>query len=606
MFERLRPGHPRLMALDEDIERTRKMVEQDVRMRALRDRLHDAGVRMLEEPLIEHKLVGRGGYADRSLDKVWVLLDESRLCVERIYTLATLYRLEGDERFARRGCEEMRAVAAFPDWNPAHFLDTAEMTHALGIGYDWLYDCMDSECRTAVRQAIATKGLEAGIEAYREEHPFATRGTNWNQVCNGGLSIGALAIADEEPELAEHILARALASIPRAMETYAPDGGWDEGSMYWHYGTRYLVYFLQALDTALGDDFGLLGMPGFDRSGDFRMHSIGPLGKTFNYSDGAEEAGGAPEMFWLARKFDKPHYAWHQRQWVDDAHIDHRGRPCNEAMVANDLLWFNPDGEEPADLPLDALFRRIEVAFFRSAWEDGDALFVGFKGGEGGVSHGHMDLGSFVLDALGCRWAIDLGMEEYEIRDFLLQTGQVEERWEIYRLGTESHNTLVIDDTYQNPTARTTIVRFASTPQKAFAITNLTEAYPTARRVWRGMALLERKQVLVQDEVNLNAAADVVWGMLTGAQVEIQGSVATLTQGEVCLQARILEPQGVSFEVLDCNPPEPQRQQPDIHKLALRLPQAEKARIAVLLTPYRKGCEFSQAGPELKPLILWK
>jgi hypothetical protein len=34
----------------------------------------------------------------------------------------------------------MLAAAAFSDWNPSHFLDVAEMTAALAIGYDWLYE----------------------------------------------------------------------------------------------------------------------------------------------------------------------------------------------------------------------------------------------------------------------------------------------------------------------------------------------------------------------------------------------------------------------------------------------------------------------------------
>ena len=590
MLENLRSGHPRLLALEEDLARVRALVEEDERARALRDRLHAAAARILDEPAIDFKLVGRGGYADRSLDKVWVLLPVSRLCVERIYTLALIYRLEGDERFARRAAEEMRAAAAFPDWNPPHFLDTAEMTHALGIGYDWLYHCLDGETRSSVRRAIASKGLAEGVAAYREEHHFAMRGTNWNQVCNGGLAIGALAVADEEPELAEQVLARALASIRRAMETYAPDGGWDEGCLYWHYGTRYLVYLLQSLETALGDDFGLAGMPGLDRSGDFRIHMIGPLGKTFNYGDGYEEGCGAPEMFWLARRFHKPHYALHQLQWIGDPHLDPKDRPTNEGALAQDLLWLEAKGGEAPEMPLDAR----------------NALFVGFKGGEGGVSHGHMDLGSFVLDALGWRWALDLGMEEYEIRDFLLQSGRVKERWEIYRLGTRSHNTLVIGNTFQNPSARTTILRFASTPRDAFAIADLTEAYPAARRVWRGIALLQRSQVLVQDEVHMEAPADVQWGMLTEAEIETKGGEATLFQGGARLHARIVEPEGACFEVEGCDPPEPQKQQPGVRRLALRLDQMKRGRIVILLTPYREGEAVPGTVPEVAPLMLWR
>ena len=40
---------------------------------------------------------------------------------------------------------------------------------------------------------------------------------------------------------------------------------------------------------------------------------------------------------------------------------------------------------------------------------DAEALFIGFKAGDNRVNHSHLDLGTFVLDALGQRWAIDLG-----------------------------------------------------------------------------------------------------------------------------------------------------------------------------------------------------
>ena len=82
---------------------------------------------MIEDPPVVHRLIGPR------------LLDQSRAALRRISTLAGLYRLDGDHRKADRARLEMLAAAAFPDWNPSHFLDVAEMTNALAIGYDWLY-----------------------------------------------------------------------------------------------------------------------------------------------------------------------------------------------------------------------------------------------------------------------------------------------------------------------------------------------------------------------------------------------------------------------------------------------------------------------------------
>ena len=41
------------------------------------------------------------------------------------------------------------------------------------------------------------------------------------------------------------------------------DGGWDEGPGYWAYATQYNIFYLSALQTALGTDFGFDKQPGF-------------------------------------------------------------------------------------------------------------------------------------------------------------------------------------------------------------------------------------------------------------------------------------------------------------------------------------------------------
>ena len=53
----------------------------------------------------------------------------------------------------------MLQAASFPDWNPQHFLDVGEMTMALAIGYDWLYDSLQPDTRRVVREAIIEKDL---------------------------------------------------------------------------------------------------------------------------------------------------------------------------------------------------------------------------------------------------------------------------------------------------------------------------------------------------------------------------------------------------------------------------------------------------------------
>ncbi|MFZ2640381.1 MAG: heparinase II/III family protein [Verrucomicrobiia bacterium] len=572
----LRREHPRLLVLDADFARVREAIKSEGTARQWHERLLRDAEKMLKEEPIERKLIGPR------------LLDKSRTALRRVSTLAGLYRLGGDKRFAERARKEMLAAAAFQDWNPRHFLDVAEMTCALAIGYDWLFDFLSAADRTTIRTAIIEKGLKQSFSIRGKQHWWAKCEHNWNQVCNGGMTVGALAIADEEPALAGQIIANGRASIVLAMKTFAPDGGWPEGPGYWSYATSYNVFYLAALETALGTDFGFKKMAGFAETGSFRIHFTSPIGSTFNYADAGEKTGTAPQMFWMARAMNQPIYAGHEQGMAD-----------NHPNIFH-LLWLDNRGRVPQDddLPRATVYRGVDVAFLRSAWGDPNAIFVGFKGGDNKANHSHLDLGSFVLDALGVRWALDLGGDDYNLPGYFGRN-----RWTYYRLRTESHNTLTLDGENQDPHSAAPIVAFGSTPQRSFAVADMTAAYkPKATRAYRGIALLDRKRVLVQDELETSQPVEVVWNFLTKAKIETDAGCATLTQGRAKLEVRILSPAGARFEVISSNPPPPQHQQPNVHNLTIRLPaKTTQTRIAVLLTP----SGTTEAVPKLESLQTW-
>jgi hypothetical protein len=578
LTRKLREGHPRLFLTPESLEQLRQAVQADPAMKDLFGKLRAQADRVLNEPPVEHVLVGPR------------LLDKSRRCLDRVATLALVYRLGGEEKYAARALKEMEAAAAFPDWNPSHFLDTAEMSCAFGIGYDWLYAYMNEAQRAAVRKALIEKGLTPGLECYRgtARYGWWTKAHhNWSQVCNGGLAVGALAIADEEPALGWEILDAGLKAVRPAMANFGPDGSWNEGPGYWGYTLQYTSYYLAALQSALGSMADLEKSPGLSEAGLFRIAFIGPTGKTFNFADAGDGAGSAPSMFWLARTFSKPVGAWHQRQ----------------AMRASafDLVWFSPEGQGPAatGLPLNRFFQRDNIVFLRSAWEDPAALWAGFKGGDNTANHSHLDLGSFVLDALGERWAVDLGSDDYNMPGYF-----GEKRWTYYRLMTESHNTLLIDGRNQPPKAKAEIVAFASAGGDGRAVADLSQAYPMCRSVLRGMVMLGGKRVLIHDEVEADAPVEVLWGMVTRAKVTLTGAEAVLEQKGKRVTLAILSPPGAKFDAISANPPAPQKQQPDASKLVVRLPEKTKSvRVVVCVMP--EGAGPAPDAAAVKPLRQW-
>jgi hypothetical protein len=61
--------------------------------------------------------------------------------------------------------------------------------------------------------------------------------------------------------------------------------------------------------------------------------------------------------------------------------------------------------------------RDAGLAMLRTSWEDPEAIFVGIKAGQdrNGRGHTHLGLGSFILEAGGARWALDLGRDDYNL-----------------------------------------------------------------------------------------------------------------------------------------------------------------------------------------------
>ena len=586
VFKNLHRAHPRLFFHGDDLPGLRDAVRNDPLLRQWYPKFRQNALRILDDKPVQHVLIGPR------------LLDKSRTALNRIAACSLVYLVDGDKRFAERAKLEMRTVIAFPDWNPSHFLDTAEMSNAVGIGYDWLHDYLSPDERKAIREGLIRLGLSRALPIYEKNSGWSRVGHNWNQVCNGGITVGALAIADEEPALAAQIVEASRKSIPIAMKAFAPDGGFPEGPGYWGYATIYNMYYLAAIESALGTDFGLNALPGFEQTGLHRIHFIGPVGQTFNYADAGSGAGSAPQMLYLSRIFRQPVLARHE--------IGRTDTPSTFHIVWYYHLLRSPLGasiDKPQsaieNLPLDAIYRGVDVAYFRSAWNDPRALYVGIKGGDNRANHSHLDLGSFVLDALGHRWAVDLGADDYNLPGYFGK-----DRWTYYRLRTESHNTLTLDGENQSPDGKAPIIAFNSAADRSHAVIDLTHGYRNqASRVQRGLAMLARRHVLIQDELEATRPVDVRWNFLTTAKIRLEGQLATLTQDQDAITVRILEPADARFQIVSANPPKPQRQQPNVSNLTIQLPaKTASTRIAVLISPAGAG----QPKTEIRPLADWE
>jgi hypothetical protein len=255
------------------------------------------------------------------------------------------------------------------------------------------------------------------------------------------------------------------------------------------------------------------------------------------------------------------------------------------------------------------------VTVHRSSWDDPMHTFIGVKAGSPSDNHGNMDIGSFVLDADGVRWAMDLGAEGYhgiESRGMnLWSSSQDSDRWKIFRQQNLSHNTLVIDGNLQHAAGSGKILGFSENPEFPFTLIDMSAVYPDqAETVHRGVALLPSREVLVQDELKgLKPGSIVRWGMITpGTPGQPGSSKMFLTREGRRLTLSILIPGTSNWSVIDTEKPRNEWDSPNpgtvMAAFEAEAPATGEIKLVVLLTP---GSVTNSVAEEfrIRPLAEW-
>ena len=469
------------------------------------------------------------------------LLAVSRENLRRIFILSYAYRMTGQEKYLVRAEQEMLKAASFSDWNPSHFLDVGEMTMALGVGYDWLYPALSEASRRTIREAIVEKGFKPSYDtAYNW---FVDAEHNWNQVCNGGLAFGAIAVAESEPEWAQKIIDRAIDKVRLPMRHYAPDGAYPEGPGYWGYGTLFNVLLIGGLESTFGTDYGLRQMPGFMQTGTYEMQMVSPLIKHFNYMDNSYEPESSSAPFWFYSKTQDPSVLCQQ---VSILQRDTAKKYLKDRVLPAMLIWGAGAPMEKAVAPQETFWAgrgNTPVCVMRSGWGDPNARFVGVKLGSPSINHGHMDVGSFVFEADGVRWAIDLGSEDYNTTETrgvdLWNMAQQSQRWDVFRYNNRSHNTLTFNDKLQRVNGSAQIIESDSATARRFVKTDLTPVYAgQVDKVERTISLVDNDYLLIEDEIMAGKNyTRMRWTLMTRATPKIlsDNTVMLEQDGKRCL-----------------------------------------------------------------------
>jgi hypothetical protein len=532
------PSHPRILLLEQEEAGIKKTIASDPVWKSTHQFILDESNKLITKPPVERVLIGRR------------LLDKSREALRRIFYLSYAWRMTSEVKYLERAEREILAVSSFADWNPSHFLDVAEMTMAVSIGYDWLYKSLPEGSRKILETAIVEKGLKPSLDP--KNNSWLTASNNWNQVCNTGMTYGALAIFENEKELASKIIDRAVSSIRLPMADYLPDGAYPEGYGYWGYGTSFNIMFLSAMEKVFGKEYGLTVNQGVFRTAEYLENMTGPKGNPFNYSDAGSGGEMQPAMFWFGARLNNPSLLWSEKYQLLNRKLP------NDRLLPSVMIWSAGISMDKIKPPVKTIWigqGKNPVALMRTSWTDPNAIYVAMKGGSPSVNHGHMDVGSFIMEANGERWAMDFGMQDYNSLETagvdLWNMKQNSQRWEVFRYNNFAHNTLSVNNQLQVVGGYAPVLSSSDNPAMMNAITDITTVYNgQLKKAIRGIAIADNQYVTVRDEIETLPRETLIrWNLLTSATVSIKGNnEALLTKNGKTLTIKIKEPASATIK----------------------------------------------------------
>lgn len=480
--------------------------------------------------------------------------------IDYFSTLGFAYKITGNVSYANAVKQELLNLSKFKTgWQLSDHLATASVLMGSSIGFDWIYDVLSTDERQQIASAIYHFGIKKDYENYDKNT------TNWNTVIFSAVGVGATAIYDEPiyqnsdfnqkkgtlkkcaKQCSQAIVdsVKALQSSFHAVEEYRDvlnyqgkterkavisgiglDGSDSEGLGYWTYAMEYYIKLLQSMQNTFSNTYGLMDKESFKNSSDYPIYMTGR--GVYNYADAM---AGIPALtdsvIWMANQYDKPELYWYYNTYLTNTY-----NPFS-------ILWYEPILSSKANntTSLDKFFVNgsEDVAVLRGQTNITDKntpqTYVGFKGGYNRTNHGDLDVGSFVMDAMGVRFIYDVGRGDYNSKNYFTRDERaVPNRFMYYPKRAEGNNTIVINPESTKTTIDQEIygmgkfLKTGSTEDEGYAVLDMTDVYRKKNvvSVRRGVKLFDKRtRFVVVDEIKTKNDSVVDWNVNVPSQVKI-------------------------------------------------------------------------------------
>ncbi len=489
--------------------------------------------------------------------------------------LVIAFRITGQTKYADKAWAVAQKLMSYPDWGVSptpnycdrHFLDAGIAGFNVAMLYDALNNYLTAEQKAQFYAATKRLLLVPAQARYKGLVTGCTGGwnwhitnNNWNGICNGGVVSACLTMFENEPDFLSDVASRGINSFKNYISAFEPDGQSAEGMMYWGYGLMYTVTAFDIMKRILGKTYGYADAPGIKKTGYFPLFTSGPVA-SLNVGDDGIKSSIANTILWFAK-------------YNNDASL---AKLYYKNIVAGSkrMAWFDMFNYNPAQISsgvaptvaLDNYISGIAIHSMVERWQDPNAMYIGIHGGANNASHGHLDAGTFDIQALGQVWVNgNLGSDNYTYPGYFEATRPaysdanvaptVAGRWHFYRLRTEGKNCLVFNPDYrpeQDEAGSPRTVLFDSDANAGTVVYDMLYCYWRDVTAYKRAYRLDRQHriITIQDNYSAFSNSRVWWTTHTKAAISLStdARTATLTLNGKQMKAVIRYPHTATFQV---------------------------------------------------------